>query len=274
MINVIQTMLNDYKIKNFDDGVNAVREIIQQIILTGLSRCGFFDVAILCGETASRIYYKLDRFSRDLNFILLGPNEYFMAGKYLDFMARELNAYGLDVEFITKDDNQRYVLKFIPKLYLGINLDIFNEIRLKFEIDTESQNFGVYEFEFKELPSPHKIRLFDRESLFNDIICDILNQKSNYKVSGRILYDFAYYAEKNTKINLFSINEKLIEMEVISEDESLKLQDLKELLIKKFERINYMNAKKDVVSLIDDEAKLDVWGEEYFTELTEKLKED
>ena len=63
-------------------------------------------------------------------------------------------------------------------------------------------------------------------------------------------------------------------MEVISEDESLKLQDLKELLIKKFERINYMNAKKDVVSLIDDEVKLDVWGEEYFTELTEKLKED
>ena len=189
-------------------------------------------------------------------------------------MARELNAYGLDVEFITKDDNQRYVLKFIPKPYLGINLDIFNEIRLKFEIDTESQNFGVYEFEFKELPSPHKIRLFDKESLFNDIICDILNQKSNYKVSGRILYDFAYYVEKNTKINLFSINEKLIEMEVISEDESLKLQDLKELLIKKFERINYMNAKKDVVSLIDDEAKLDVWGEEYFTELTEKLKED
>ena len=63
-------------------------------------------------------------------------------------------------------------------------------------------------------------------------------------------------------------------MEVVSEDESLKLQDLKELLIKKFERINYMNAKKDVVSLIDDEVKLDVWGEEYFTELTEKLKED
>ena len=88
------------------------------------------------------------------------------------------------------------------------------------------------------------------------------------------MYDFAYYVEKNTKINLFSINEKLIEMEVISEDESLKLQDLKELLIKKFERINYMNAKKDVVSLIDDEVKLDVWGEEYFTELTEKLKED
>ena len=251
MINVIQSMLNDYKVENFDQGVNAVREIIQKIILAGLSRCGFFDVAILCGETASRIYYKLDRFSRDLNFILMAPNEYFMANKYLDFMARELNAYGLDVEFITKDDNQRYVLKFNPKPYLGINLDIFNEIRLKFEIDTESQNFGIYEFKFKELPSPHKIRLFDQESLFNDVICDILNQ-----------------------INLFSINEKLIEMEVISEDESLKLQDLKELLIKKFERINYINAKKDVSSLVEDESELDVWDENYFVELTEKIKED
>ena len=217
MINVIQSMLNDYKVENFDQGVNAVREIIQKIILTGLSRCGFFDVAILCGETASRIYYKLDRFSRDLNFILMAPNEYFMANKYLDFMARELNAYGLDVEFITKDDNQRYVLKFNPKPYLGINLDIFNEIRLKFEIDTESQNFGI---------------------------------------------------------NLFSINEKLIEMEVISEDESLNLEGLKDMLIKKFERINYINAKKDVSSLVEDESELDVWDEKYFVELTEKIKED
>lgn len=274
MVNVIQTMLNEYKIKDFEDGVNAVREIIQKIILAGLSRCGFFDVAILCGETASRIYYKLDRFSRDLNFILMAPNEYFMANKYLDFMARELNAYGLDVEFITKDDNQRYVLKFNPKPYLGINLDIFNEIRLKFEIDTESQNFGVYEFKFKELTSPHKIRLFDQESLFNDVICDILNQKSNYKVSGRILYDFAYYVGKKKKINLFSINEKLIEMEVISEDESLNLEGLKDMLIKKFERINYINAKKDVSSLVEDESELDVWDENYFVELTEKIKED
>ena len=152
--------------------------------------------------------------------------------------------------------------------------DIFNEIRLKFEIDTESQNFGIYEFKFKELPSPHKIRLFDQESLFNDVICDILNQKSNYKVSGRILYDFAYYVGKKKKINLFSINEKLIEMEVISEDESLNLEGLKDMLIKKFERINYINAKKDVSSLVENESELDVWDEKYFVELTEKIKED
>ena len=63
-------------------------------------------------------------------------------------------------------------------------------------------------------------------------------------------------------------------MEVISEDEALNLEGLKDMLIKKFERINYINAKKDVSSLVEDESELDVWDEKYFVELTEKIKED
>ena len=272
MDNAIKDMFKKYNVNSFDDEVNAIREIIQEIILCGLSRCGFFDEAVLIGETASRLYYKLDRFSKDLNFILLAPSEYFIAHKYLDFMARELNAYGIDVEFMTKDDNQRYVLKFIPKAFLGINSNIFNEIRLKFDIDTTSQNLGIYEFKFKALPSSHKIRVFDEQSILNDIIADILSQKSNYKVSGRILYDFAYYVNKGVKITLYSIEDKLIENSIISEDESLKIDDIILMLEKKFNRINYDNAKKDVSTLT--KINLDFWNEEYFSKLTKDLVEE
>ena len=272
MDNAIKDMFKKYNVNSFDDEVNAIREIIQEIILCGLSRCGFFDEAVLIGQTASRLYYKLDRFSKDLNFILLAPSEYFIAHKYLDFMARELNAYGIDVEFMTKDDNQRYVLKFIPKAFLGINSNIFNEIRLKFDIDTTSQNLGIYEFKFKALPSSHKIRVFDEQSILNDIIADILSQKSNYKVSGRILYDFAYYVNKGVKITLYSIEDKLIENSIISEDESLKIDDSILMLEKKFNRINYDNAKKDVSTLT--KINLDFWNEEYFSKLTRDLVEE
>ena len=272
MDNAIKDMFKKYNVNSFDDEVNAIREIIQEIILCGLSRCGFFDEAVLIGETASRLYYKLDRFSKDLNFILLAPSEYFIAHKYLDFMARELNAYGIDVEFMTKDDNQRYVLKFIPKAFLGINSNIFNEIRLKFDIDTTSQNLGIYEFKFKALPSSHKIRVFDEQSILNDIIAYILSQKSNYKVSGRILYDFAYYVNKGVKITLYSIEDKLIENSIISEDESLKIDDIILMLEKKFNRINYDNAKKDVSTLT--KINLDFWNEEYFSKLTKDLVEE
>ncbi len=110
---------------------------------------------------------------------------------------------GLDVEFITKDDNQRQV----RNLFLAIfryTLIIFNEIRLKFEIDTESQNFGVYELEFKNCHLSCT-RLFDKESLFNDIL-QIFKSKSNYKVKADVFcMIFAYYVE-NIKINLFQQN--------------------------------------------------------------------
>ena len=43
MNNVIEQMLSKYKIKNTNDEINALKEIIQEIVLSGSSRSGFFD---------------------------------------------------------------------------------------------------------------------------------------------------------------------------------------------------------------------------------------
>ena len=45
MNSVIEQMLARYEIKNTNDEVNALKEVIQEIVLSGLSRGGFFDVA-------------------------------------------------------------------------------------------------------------------------------------------------------------------------------------------------------------------------------------
>lgn len=42
MNNVLQTMLSKYEIKNNTDETNAMKEIIQEIVLCGLSRGRFF----------------------------------------------------------------------------------------------------------------------------------------------------------------------------------------------------------------------------------------
>lgn len=41
-----------------------MKEIMQEIVLCGLSRAGFFQKAAFYGGTALRIFYGLDRFSR------------------------------------------------------------------------------------------------------------------------------------------------------------------------------------------------------------------
>ena len=66
-------MLKKYTINNQIDEENAIKEIIQEIILCALSRANFFDEAAFYGGTALRIFYGLDRFSEDLDFSLIKP---------------------------------------------------------------------------------------------------------------------------------------------------------------------------------------------------------
>ena len=82
MNSVLQNMLNKYEIKNTIDETNAMKEIIQEIVICGLSRGGFFDVAAFYGGTALRIFYGLDRFSEDLDFSLKETDFDFKLEKY------------------------------------------------------------------------------------------------------------------------------------------------------------------------------------------------
>jgi len=84
--NVIEQMLNNYEIKNVNDEINALKEIIQEIVLSGLSRGGFFNDVAFYGGTALRIFYKLDRFSEDLDFALVSPNKEFDLSKYFIYI--------------------------------------------------------------------------------------------------------------------------------------------------------------------------------------------
>lgn len=78
----IADMLARYDRRGVDDHVNALREILQEIALVGLWRSKFFDKAAFYGGTALRVLYGLDRFSEDLDFSLLAPNNDFALGDY------------------------------------------------------------------------------------------------------------------------------------------------------------------------------------------------
>ena len=74
MNKAIEEMLNNYNVDNIYDKKNAMKEIMQEIVLCGLSRAGFFKDAAFYGGTALRIFYGLDRFSEDLDFSLISKN--------------------------------------------------------------------------------------------------------------------------------------------------------------------------------------------------------
>ena len=70
-------MLEKYDLTNSNSSYDALREILQEIVLLGLYDAGFFKHAAFYGGTALRILHNLPRFSEDLDFSLLKPNSEF-----------------------------------------------------------------------------------------------------------------------------------------------------------------------------------------------------
>lgn len=287
MNNVLQNMLKKYDIKNTLDETNAMKEIIQEIVLCGLSRGGFFDEAAFYGGTALRIFYGLNRFSEDLDFALLKPNPEFDLGQYFPYIEKEVKAYGLNLSIsekiktqesnitsaFLKGDTKEHILMFFPNENIQ-NTTSLKSIKIKFEVDINPPAGAKYDLKYKLLPSPHQVKLYDEGSLFAGKIHAILCRNWNYRTKGRDLYDYIFYLSKNTKVNIELIKEKLIDSQVIKREGKFNIDVLKDLLNKKFDQIDYKNAKEDIETFIEDKNSLELWSKEFFKEITTNLIAD
>ena len=255
MNNIINQMLSKYEIKNVNDEINALKEIIQEVVLSGLSRSNFFNNVAFCDETALRIFYNLDRFSEDLDFALISPNKNFEANIASAFL---------------KGDTLEHILRFFSKEDNQYN-KLLKDIKIKFEVDINPPIGANYEMKYKLLPSPHQVNLYDASSLFAGKVHAILCRNYHSRVKGRDLYDYVFFLANNVKINITLLKNKLIASNFIKEDEQFDINILKDMLIKKFNEIDYEEAKKDVIPFIKNNQSLDLWNKEFFAEITKNL---
>lgn len=286
MNNIIEQMLYKYDIKNTNDEINALKEIIQEIVLSGLSRGNFFNEAAFYGGTALRIFYNLDRFSEDLDFALLEPNKDFDISKYFNYIQKELKAYGINLNITTKEksfdsnitsaflkgDTLELILKFFPSEEEHKYNQILKNLKIKLKVDINPPMGATYEDKYKLLPSPHQIKLYDKESLFAVKIHAILCRGWNNRVKGRDLYDYIFFLASDTKVNIELLKNKLIESNYIIEKEKFDINELKKIIINKFEKIDYTKAVEDVKPFIKNIDNLNLWNKEFFIEITNKLK--
>lgn len=286
MNNILQKMLEKYEINNEQDEINAMKEIIQEIVLSGLSRGRFFDEAAFYGGTALRIFYGLDRFSEDLDFALIKPNINFDLSKYFTFIENEVKSYGLNLvvnkkekgeysnitSAFLKGDTMEHVLLFFTDNNHQTNNKVLKDIKIKFEVDINPPAGANYELKYQLLPSPYQIRLYDLPSLFAGKIHAILCRKWNLRTKGRDLYDYVFFLSLNTKVNIDLVKNKLIESKYIKESDSFNVDILRELLKEKFKEINYDNAREDVKPFIKNISSLDLWSKEFFISITDKLE--
>ncbi len=178
MNTAIEQMLKNYQIENIYDQKNAMKEIMQEIVLCGLSRAGFFQKAAFYGGTALRIFYGLDRFSEDLDFSLVTADPDFDLTVYFPVLEKEVRAFGLHVTIQekekTKESNIRsaflkgntkeHLLLFYADEDLAGSVARSEVVKIKFKVDINPPEYAGFE---------HKYRLLQSGFISEDVECTL-----------------------------------------------------------------------------------------------------
>ncbi len=287
MQQVIGQMLSKYKTDNLSDKKNAIKEVVQEIVLCGLSRGGFFKEAAFYGGTALRIFYGLDRFSEDLDFSLIDSNKDFDLTKYFSYIENETKSLGLN---FSVSEKQKSVDSNIKSAFLKGNtkesiLTFYDEngddakfiskdeaIKIKFEVDINPPVGATYETKFGLLPAPYQVRLYDMQSLFAGKIHACLCRNWKSRVKGRDFYDYIFFLSLGAKVNLNNLRAKLVQSGFIAANYDLTIEKLRDLLDDRFDNLDVNQAKQDVLPFVKDKTKLDIWSVDFFKDITKNLK--
>jgi predicted nucleotidyltransferase component of viral defense system len=283
---MIKDWLASYNPSNKDEATQALREIMQEVALAGLYRKGFFEKAAFYGGTALRIFYRLDRFSEDLDFSLLQSDPDFSINFYLPAIVDEFEALGMHVSIKEKQKTietnidsaflksetiwKELVLEgVVPQQGLGQTASI----KIKLEVDTMPP--PGFETEEKLLLKPFSfyVKCFSLSDLFAGKMHALLFRKWKDNVKGRDWYDMEWYIRRGVPLNLSHFALRALD----SGDwntETISQSEFRELLNAKIDAVNFSRIKDDIRRFIPDASVLNIWGARYFHDLASKLRVD
>jgi predicted nucleotidyltransferase component of viral defense system len=272
-VKIIQERLNSYNCRSELEELHAIREITQEAILAALGRGDFFKHAVFQGGTCLRIFYGLNRFSEDMDFILREPDSGFEFKAHLQLLSQELAAYGYAIETVDRSRVDLPVKKaFLKDDSLGKILELsysgrtgyLSKVRIKLEVDTNPPCGSESEIKYIDFPFVSAATCQKRSSLFAGKIHALLCREY---LKGRDWYDFLWYSSRKEKVNFDFLSSALNQVGPWK-GSGLMVNEiwLRNELKNKIMSINWQQAANDVRRFIraNEQASLELWGKDLF----------
>ena len=269
---IFNQMLSAYDLTTEQKKRNATFEVNQQIILAGLYNGGFFNEAAFYGGTCLRIFHGLQRFSEDMDFSLLAPNERFDFTQYFQPIIDQFALVGRDVEIKKKDKRS---FEKVESAFLKDNTDVFDvtfqtekSIKIKIEVDTQPPMKFNTEQKLLLLPESFMTRCFTLPDLFAGKMHALVYRAWKNRVKGRDWYDFEWYVRHNIPLDFTHLHERAIEFnhEDITKDSFL------EKLNERLATADINQVKADVLPFIRNPKEMEIWSNDYFLQLAQMIR--
>lgn len=278
---IIQDRLDSYNCKTELEEEHAISEITQEVALSALGRTDFFKYAVFQGGTCLRIFYGLNRFSEDMDFILKESDRDFQLKPHLKALSDELQAYGYSIEIVDRSNTDIAVRKaFIKDDSIGKILQLnhvgktgpLRKIRIKFEVDTNPPLGSGIEIKYVDFPFVSSVTVQDKPSLFAGKIHALLCREY---IKGRDWYDFLWYTSQGVEINYQFLASALRQQgpwqgQSIQVDLDWCTNEIRD----KIASIDWKATKEDVRRFVKTKElpSVDLWSKDLFHTQLEKMK--
>ena len=267
-----ENALKRYQINNATDKQNAVYEITQQVVLAGLHRGGFFERAAFYGGTCLRLFHQLPRFSEDMDFSLLSPDEDFKFENYFQPIIDEFDSLGREVEIKKKD---KKTFGRVDSAFLKDNTDVYNiafqtekAVKVKIEVDTQPPLLFATEQKPLTIPYTFMVRCFQLPDLYAGKMHALVFRNWKTRVKGRDWYDFEWYVRWRVPLDFKHLQERIREFNGVE----MSQDEFKIMLKERLSTTNIEDVKKDVRPFLrNDPHELDVWTNDYFLQLADMI---
>lgn len=269
---IYDNMLSVYGATTEQERRNAIFEVNQQVILAGLYNGGFFDVAAFYGGTCLRIFHGLQRFSEDMDFSLLTPNDKFDFTKYFQPIIDEFAIVGREVEIKKKDKKS---FGKMESAFLKDNTDVYDvffqtdkSIKIKIEVDTQPPlNFRTEQKLFLQ-PRSFMTRCFTLPDLFAGKMHALVYRGWKNRVKGRDWYDFEWHVRHNVPLDFAHLAERVRQFN----NEEIGRETFMAQLKDRLASANINQVKSDVLPFVRNPKELDIWSNDYFVQLADMMK--
>ena len=277
MINdtIFNQMFSRYKIATKDDLTNATHEVMQEVTLAGLYKAGFFDKAAFYGGTCLRIFHNLPRFSEDLDFSLLQPDDDFKLENYFDAVIAEFKALGKEIVINKKAKTAQ---TNVESAFLKENTEIYDlqfatekRIKIKIEVDTQPPLDFSTEYKLLLLPFSFMTRCYSLPDLYAGKMHAFLFRNWQNRVKGRDWYDFEWYVRNNVVLNFNHLQKRTEQINALKE-KYFTLDIFKKMLKERIEKTNIEAVKNDVRPFLKNPKEMEIWSTEYFLQLMEMIR--
>ena len=268
---IFDEMVAAYNPQNATQKTNAQHQVMQQIVLAGLQKGGFFEHAAFYGGTCLRIFHGLPRFSEDMDFTLVEKNPTIHLENYFQPIREVFALTGKDVVITKKEKLHfgRVESAFLKEDTAAYDIAFQTEKTIKVKIELDTNPPLLFDTEQKLMMQPYStmIRCLTLPDLFAGKMHALVFRNWKTRIKGRDWYDFEWYIRHNIPLHFAHLQERIREFngQEVTRDEFMHL------LRERLANANISQVKEDVLPFVNNPSDLDIWSNEYFSLLADRL---